>query len=116
MHIATVEQIANELLPALRDLRNTLAGKSKAYAGIVMVGRTHLQDATPLTLGQVISGWAGQLDHAVVVIEAAVTDCLGLAIGGTAVGTGLNADPLFGAVVAKKITGIDIRGIIGSSP
>ena len=103
MHIATVEQMANELLPALTELRDTLAAKSKEYAGVVMVGRTHLQDATPLTLGQVISGWAAQLDHALMVIEAAIKGCLPLAIGGTAVGTGLNADPRFGEAAAKKI-------------
>lgn len=103
MYIATVEQMTNELLPAIKELRATFAAKSKGYAGVVMVGRTHLQDATPITLGQIISGWAAQLDHAIAVIEAAIKDCLALAIGGTAVGTGLNADPRFGDVAAKKI-------------
>jgi len=103
MHIATVEQMSNELLPAVKELRDTFAAKAKEYAGVVMVGRTHLQDATPVTLGQVISGWAAQLDHAITLIEVAIKDCLALAIGGTAVGTGLNAHPGFGALAAKKI-------------
>jgi fumarate hydratase, class II len=103
MHIATVEQMSNVLLPALRELRDTFAAKSKAYADVVMVGRTHLQDATPLTLGQAISGWAAQLDHATAVIEQAIEGVCALAIGGTAVGTGLNADARFGEVAARKI-------------
>ena len=103
MHIAAVEEMSNKLLPAVKELRETLAAKSKAYADIVMVGRTHLQDATPLTLGQVISGWVGQLDHAIAVLERAIEGMYALAIGGTAVGTGLNADPRFGDLVAKKI-------------
>jgi fumarate hydratase, class II len=103
MHIATVEQMSSVLLPAVRELRDTLAAKSRAYADVVMVGRTHLQDATPLTLGQAISGWAAQLDHAIAAIEQALAGARGLAIGGTAVGTGLNADPRFGEVAARKI-------------
>ena len=102
MHIAAVEEMSNKLLPAVKELRETLAAKSNAYADIVMVGRTHLQDATPLTLGQVISGWVGQLD-AIAVLERAIEGMYALAIGGTAVGTGLNADPRFGDLVAKKI-------------
>jgi fumarate hydratase, class II len=103
MHIATVEQMANELLLAIRELRATFLAKANEFAGVVMVGRTHLQDATPLTLGQVISGWVAQLHHAIAVIEAAIKGCLALAIGGTAVGTGLNAHPHFGEVAAEKI-------------
>src|SRR6266480_525311 len=103
MHIAAVEEMSNNLLPAVKELRETLAAKSKAYADVVMVGRTHLQDATPLTLGQAISGWVGQLDHAIAVLERAIEGMYALAIGGTAVGTGLNADPRFGDLVAKKI-------------
>src|SRR4029434_6828707 len=83
MHIATVEQLDNVLIPAIRMLRDTLDAKAQAFSEIVMVGRTHLQDATPLTLGQVISGWVGQLDEAL----AAVTPRLGgvyyLALGRT---------------------------------
>src|SRR5262245_6275248 len=103
MHIATVEQVENLLLPAIRNLRDTLDAKAKAFSGVVMVGRTHLQDATPLTLGQMISGWVAQLDHALAVVEGSLRGVYALAIGGTAVGTGLNADPRFGEVVARKI-------------
>jgi fumarate hydratase, class II len=103
MYIAAVEEMSNKLLPAVKELRDTFVAKSKAYADIVMVGRTHLQDATPITLGQVISGWAAQLDHAIAIIERAIEGMYALAIGGTAVGTGLNADPRFGDLAAKKI-------------
>src|SRR6202044_2968754 len=95
MHIATVETIEHNLLPAVRGLREVLDGKSKQYNDVVMVGRTNLQDATPLTLGQVISGWVAQLDEAVDGIRQALPGIYSLAIGGTAVGTGLNADPRF---------------------
>ena len=104
MHIAAVEEITTRLLPAIRTLRDTFDAKAKAYPHIVMVGRTHLQDATPLTVGQLISGWAAQLDDAVATIEAALPGLLRLAIGGTAVGTGLNADPRFGETVARKVS------------
>src|SRR5437899_2029031 len=103
MHIATVEQLEDVLVPAVRELRDTLDAKSRAYAGVVMVGRTHLQDATPLTLGQVISGWVAQLDEAVDSIRQALPGIYSLAIGGTAVGTGLNADPRFGETAARWI-------------
>src|SRR5215831_19072233 len=96
MHIATVEQLDNVLVPAIRALRDTLDDKARAFADVVMVGRTHLQDATPLTLGQVISGWAAQLDEAVYSTRQALPGIYSLAIGGTAVGTGLNADARFG--------------------
>lgn len=103
MHIACVEQIENTLMPAVAVLRGTLAAKSEAYADVVMVGRTHLQDATPLTLGQVISGWAAQLDQAIAGIRRALPGLYELAIGGTAVGTGQNAHACFGDVTAGKI-------------
>ncbi|HEY6340739.1 MAG TPA: class II fumarate hydratase [Bryobacteraceae bacterium] len=103
MHIGTVEQLHNALFPAIRLLRDTLEVKSKAFSDIVMVGRTHLQDATPLTLGQVISGWVAQLDEAQAAIERSLPGVLELAIGGTAVGTGLNAPLRFGEVAARKI-------------
>ncbi len=103
MHIASVELIKQSLLPAVRQLRDTLAAKAKAFSDVVMVGRTHLQDATPLTLGQAISGWAAQLDQAIATIEIACDGLLPLAIGGTAVGTGMNADPRFGETVARKL-------------
>src|ERR1700728_1331621 len=101
MHIATVEAIEHKLVPAVRGLRQVLDEKSKQFSDLVMVGRTHLQDATPLTLGQVISGWVAQLDEAVAGIERACQGLMPLAIGGTAVGTGLNADPRFGETVAR---------------
>jgi fumarate hydratase, class II len=103
MHIATVEELENILIPAIRTLRDTLDGRSKAFSRLVMVGRTHLQDATPLTLGQVISGWVAQLDQALDGIRTSLPGVLALAIGGTAVGTGLNADPRFGEVAARRI-------------
>jgi fumarate hydratase class II len=103
MHIATVEQVENRLLPAVRRLRDTLVAKIPPNDRVVMVGRTHLQDATPVTLGQVISGWVAQLDEALCGIANAVPGVCALAIGGTAVGTGLNADPRFGDLAAKKI-------------
>ncbi len=103
MHIAAVEQLEDVLLPAVSQLRASLAAKAEQYAQVVKVGRTHLQDATPLTLGQEISGWVAQLDAALVGVERSIPDLLALAIGGTAVGTGLNAHPRFGELVAAKV-------------
>ena len=103
MHVATMAEIKTALLPAAAELRDTLDAKAKAFSDIVMVGRTHMQDATPLTLGQAISGWAAQLDHAIVTIRRACEGLMPLAIGGTAVGTGLNADPRFGETVAREL-------------
>jgi len=103
MHIATVEELDNRLLPAVKALRDTLDAKAKGFDAIVMVGRTHLQDATPLTLGQAISGWVAQLDQAMDGIRAAMGGVCALAIGGTAVGTGLNAHPRFGETAARQI-------------
>ena len=103
MHIATVEELENVLTPAILALRDTLNDKSKAFSRVVMVGRTHLQDATPLTLGQVISGWVAQLDQAMETLRASLPGVYALAIGGTAVGTGLNADPRFAEAAARQI-------------
>ena len=103
MHIATVETVENKLLPAVSRLRDVLDGKSRQYRNVVMVGRTHLQDATPLTLGQLISGWVAQIDQALNGIRQSLPGIYALAIGGTAVGTGLNADPRFGEVAARRI-------------
>ena len=103
MHIATVEAIEQKLFPAVRGLRQALDEKSKQYSDVVMVGRTHLQDATPLTLGQVISGWVAQLDEAIDGVRQTLPCIYSLAIGGTAVGTGLNADPRFGETAARWI-------------
>ncbi len=90
MSIAAVQALTVDLLPALNALHATLDAKATAFAGVIKVGRTHLQDATPIALGQEISGWAAQLDHAKAHIEDALPHCYELAIGGTAVGTGLN--------------------------
>src|SRR5262245_22854033 len=103
MHIAAVEQLRDRLFPAIRRLRDTLAGKAEANRDVVKIGRTHLQDAVPLTLGQEISGWVSQLDHALGHLEAAMPHLQELAIGGTAVGTGLNAPPGFAEAAAKRI-------------
>jgi fumarate hydratase, class II len=104
MSVAAVRSIEAGVLPALDALHATLLAKSRAFAGIVKIGRTHLQDATPLTLGQSISGWVAQLAHARRHIEAALPHLRELAIGGTAVGTGLNTHPEFGARVAKALS------------
>ncbi len=103
MHIAAVEQIRHRLVPAVRKLRDTLDGKAKAFAGIVKIGRTHLQDAVPMTLGQEISGWVSQLDHCLAHLDEAMPHLYELALGGTAVGTGLNAPADFGHKAAKEI-------------
>jgi len=106
MHVATVEELDRALLPALADLRATLDAKARAFADVVMLGRTHLQDATPVTLGQVISGWVAQLDDAAGYVRSARDALYPLALGGTAVGTGLNAPARFGEVVAREIATI----------
>jgi len=110
MHIAAVERLEDELLPAVKLLRDTLDTKAREHDDVVMVGRTHLQDATPVTLGQVISGWVAQLDHAVDGVKRAIPGVSALAIGGTAVGTGLNAHPRFGELVAEKLTELTGKG------
>jgi fumarate hydratase class II len=103
MHIAAVEQIDALLLPAVEALHGTLAAKAEAFASITMMGRTHLQDATPIALGQVFSGWAAQLDQALAGVRGALAGLYELAIGGTAVGTGINAPPNFGGTAASRI-------------
>jgi fumarate hydratase class II len=108
MHVAEREQLEGHLLAALDRLRAVLDAKARAYADVVKIGRTHLQDATPLTLGQEISGWVAMLDHAAVGLRAAAPGLGELAIGGTAVGTGLNAPADFGervAAVLSRMTG-----------
>ncbi len=104
MHIAAVEVIHGRLLPAVRALRETFAMLEKQYGDIVKIGRTHLQDATPITLGQEISAWRAQLDDRIAGIARALPGLYELAIGGTAVGTGLNAHPKFGDTAAAWIT------------
>jgi len=106
MHVAAVERVEAHLVPAVAALRATLAAKAEAFAGIVKIGRTHLQDATPLTLGQEISGWVAQLDHGVAALRAALPAVLELALGGTAVGTGLNTRPAYAARVAERLAAL----------
>ncbi len=103
MHVAAVIALEQELKPAVKKLRNTLDKKSRAWMHIVKIGRTHLQDATPLTLGQEFSGYVSQLDHSLQHIEAALPHLCELALGGTAVGTGLNAHPKFAKDVAAQL-------------
>jgi fumarate hydratase, class II len=103
MHVAAVRALHDRLVPSLKKLRDTLAQKSKAFDDIIKIGRTHLQDATPLTLGQEFSGYVSQLDHGIAHLQGSLTHLCELALGGTAVGTGLNAHPEFGARVAKEL-------------
>jgi len=103
MHIGAVEAVENSLFPTVGRLRDVPDTKSQRYRNLVMVGRTHLQDATPLTLGQLTSGWVAQLDQALDGIRRALPGVYALAIGGTAVGTGLNADAHFGETAARRI-------------
>ncbi|MEX2239582.1 MAG: class II fumarate hydratase [Burkholderiales bacterium] len=104
MHIAAARAVEHDLLPRLERLEATLAAKAEAFAGIVKIGRTHLQDATPLTLGQEFSGYVEQLAQSEAAIELALPGLCELAIGGTAVGTGLNTHAEFGARMAKDLS------------
>ncbi|MBC8747679.1 MULTISPECIES: class II fumarate hydratase [Paraburkholderia] len=109
MHVAAASAIVTHLLPALKTLRDTLDSKAKAFADVVKIGRTHLQDATPLTLGQEFSGYVAQLEQGIRHVESALPHLYELAQGGTAVGTGLNAHPKFADSVAAaigKLTGL----------
>ncbi len=103
MHLAAAHSISVSLLPALARLRKTLTAKATDFGDIVKIGRTHLQDATPLTLGDEFSGYAAQLEHAQTLIHATLASLYPLAIGGTAVGTGLNTHPEFGTRVAAEL-------------
>ncbi len=103
MHIAAVDAITHRLLPAIAKLRATLAKKAEAFDDIVKIGRTHLQDATPLTLGQEISGWVAQLAHGEKHLRSALPHLCELALGGTAVGTGLNAPKGYAEQVADEL-------------
>ena len=103
MHLAAATGIKHHLLPALRGLRTAFDEKSAAFADLIKIGRTHLQDATPLSLGQEFSGYGAQLQHAEAAISATLPALYALAVGGTAVGTGLNTHPEFGLRVATKI-------------
>jgi fumarate hydratase class II len=110
MHIAAAQQTTTRLLPALREMQSALEAKSSDFADIVKIGRTHLQDATPLTLGQEFSGYACQIENGIRRVESALPRILELAQGGTAVGTGLNAAPGFAEAFAaevERMTGLD---------
>ena len=112
MHIAAATELKQKLIPAVEQLRETLGEKAEAFKDVVKIGRTHLQDATPLTVGQEFSGWVALLDRDVARLRFALDGLYDLAIGGTAVGTGINAHPEFGARAAARIaelTGLPFR-------
>jgi len=112
MHIAAADRVKNALIPAIKNVRDAIAAKAKEFDGIVKIGRTHLQDAVPLTMGQEFGGWASLLERDITRLEETVDGLYDLAIGGTAVGTGLNAHPEFAARAAAKIaelTGLPFR-------
>jgi len=104
MHVAAVLSITNNLIPSLKNLRAALHDKSVSFKDIIKIGRTHLQDATPLTLGQEFSGYVAQLDQVKKIINSSLEHLFELAVGGTAVGTGLNSPKEFGVLVALEIT------------
>jgi fumarate hydratase class II len=112
MHIAAAERVKNALIPAVRNVRDAIAAKGKQFENVVKIGRTHLQDAVPLTIGQEFGGWAALLERDVRRLEQVLDGLYDLAIGGTAVGTGLNTHPEFAERAAKKIaelTGLPFR-------
>src|SRR5258706_12698743 len=112
MHIAAAERVKNALIPAIKTVRDAIAAKAKEFEDVVKIGRTHLQDAVPLTFGQEFGGWASLLDLDIKRLEQELDGLYDLAIGGTAVGTGLNAHPEFAERAAKKIaelTGLPFR-------
>ncbi len=112
MHLAVVGELQERLFPEVTALRDTLAERAAAFRGVVKTGRTHLQDATPVTLGQEIGAWVAQIDFGLAAVHAALPGLHDLAIGGTAVGTGLNAHPRFGdsaAAILARLTGQPFR-------
>jgi fumarate hydratase class II len=106
MHIAAVERITSDLIPALTVLLKALRQKERAFGNIVKIGRTHTQDATPLTLGQEFSGYASQVESGIARLQAAMKELYPLAQGGTAVGTGLNSKPRFAKLFARNVRNI----------
>ena len=106
MHVAAVIAVREQLIPQLNVLKSTLSEKAQAFRDIVKIGRTHLQDATPLTLGQEISGWVAMLEHNLKHIEYSLPHLAELALGGTAVGTGLNTHPEYAVQVAQELANI----------
>lgn len=115
MHLACVDATEKRLFPALEALGDTFDAQAKQFSGIVMIGRTHLQDAIPVTLGQVVSGWSAQLSQAREGIQLALAGLYELAIGGTAVGTGLNAPPEFGDRVAARLAAVTGRPFVSAA-
>lgn len=115
LHIAAVLKVEDYLLPRLRLLKTTLANKAEQFKDIIKIGRTHLQDATPLTLGQEISGWVAMLEKSEHMIQHNIQYMKELAIGGTAVGTGINAHPEFGERVATEISQLTNRTFISAA-
>src|SRR5437868_170231 len=112
MHIAAADRVKNTLIPAVRGVRDAISAKAKQFKDVVKIGRTHLQDAVPLTIGQEFGGWASLLDRDIKRLEQVLDGLYDLAIGGTAVGTGLNAHPEFGERAAKKtseLTGLPFK-------
>src|ERR1700723_447979 len=112
MHIAAAERVKNALIPAIKTVRDAIAAKAKEFESVVKIGRTHLQDAVPLTIGQEFGGWASLLDRDITRLELVLDGLYDLAIGGTAVGTGLNTHPEFAERAAAKIaelTGLPFR-------
>jgi fumarate hydratase class II len=114
MHVAAVDQLTTGLMPAVTALRDALSEKAGAFRDIVKIGRTHLQDAVPLTLGQELSGYAAQLDHALHRVEAALPQLCELALGGTAVGTGLHAHPELGERAAARLAELTGHPFVGA--
>ncbi|MDO5028047.1 MAG: class II fumarate hydratase [Bacillota bacterium] len=115
MHIAALLKIEDELLPALEIFRDQLLEKEKDYMDLVKIGRTHLQDATPLSLGQEISGWRSMIDNNIAMISQAKESLRQIALGGTAVGTGLNTHPLYGDKVAENISKLTGKNFVTAS-
>ncbi|MTT31953.1 class II fumarate hydratase [Terrilactibacillus sp. BCM23-1] len=114
MHIAAVMAVKEKLLPALQRLQRTLEIKSKEFSDIIKIGRTHLQDATPLTLGQEISGWSYMMKNIESMLNQTIPYISSLAIGGTAVGTGINAHPDFGRMVAEELSQLTGNAFVSS--
>ena len=106
MHIAAYKMVAETTIPGVKQLRDTLAAKAEAFKQVVKIGRTHFMDATPLTLGQEFSGYVAQLDHGLRAVKNTLSHLSELALGGTAVGTGLNTPQGYSELVAKKIAGL----------
>jgi fumarate hydratase, class II len=110
MHVAAYKETSEKLVPVLKDFIDVLIEKEEKFKDVIKIGRTHLQDATPLTLGQEISGWRAMMEKSLKMVEESSQQLVHLAIGGTAVGTGINADPAFGEKVAEQLsiqTGFD---------